>query len=162
MRRFGIVLLILFFTLFTGCEKFVIFDFYFPIQYDDSVYLFIPERTSQWVKDTSICFSKEELQLVKLDNWGNSKIGAIDFAMGTVEHQFYEWGCDTVSFFIFDRDIVENYSWQYIVQEYCVLQRYDFSEQDLIRLRCQIPYPPTEEMKDMHMYPPYQNAALVK
>ena len=46
--------------------------------------------------------------------------------------------------------------YEYITQNYCVLQRYDFSRRDLEKLNCNITYPPTEEMSDIRMFPRYK------
>ncbi|GHT56308.1 hypothetical protein AGMMS50233_07830 [Endomicrobiia bacterium] len=37
-----------------------------------------------------------------------------------------------------------------------ILQRYDINLQDMINLNWEISYPPTEAMKDITMYPPYE------
>ena len=60
-----------------------------------------------------------------------------------------------MSFFIFDKDVVDALPWDDIVKKYCVLQRYDFTREDLNRINCQILYPPTKEMAQIHLYPPY-------
>ena len=141
----------------SGCDECISFDYRFPDQYD-AVYCFVPERDKAWVKDTTICFSKEDLVLLSLDSWGDGrKGGQVNLGLGTMDDLFYHWQCDTVSFFIFDKEIVENQSWDYIVQNYCVLQRYDFSKEDLERINCQISYPPTADMANIHMYPPYED-----
>ena len=64
------------------------------------------------------------------------------------------------SFFIFDSKVVENNTWEEVVQNYMVLQRYDFSKEDLARLNCRIFYPPTEEMSEIHMFPPYEKVKM--
>lgn len=64
------------------------------------------------------------------------------------------------SFFIFDSKVVENNTWEDVVRNYMVLQRYDFSKEDLARLNCQIFYPPTEEMSEIHMFPPYEKVKV--
>lgn len=61
----------------------------------------------------------------------------------------------TICLFIFDADTINTYSWQQIQDDYKVLQRYDLSPENLKTLKHQIPYPPTEAMKNMKMYPPY-------
>lgn len=50
---------------------------------------------------------------------------------------------------------MESNSWEKVVDEYLVLQRYDLSIEDFKKLGSLIPYPPTPEMKDMHMFPPH-------
>jgi hypothetical protein len=74
------------------------------------------------------------------------------------ENTAFSWlslPADTLSFFIFDYEIIERYDWQTIRDNYMILVRYDFSHADLKKLKWNIYYPPTEEMKDMKMYPPY-------
>jgi hypothetical protein len=72
-----------------------------------------------------------------------------------LEKIYKENQVDTLCFFIFATDTLKKYDWDIIRKEYKILQRYDLSLQDFIRLRRTITYPPTEAMKDMKMYPPY-------
>ena len=62
---------------------------------------------------------------------------------------------DTLSIFFFSVKTVENYSWEEIRQDYKILRRYDLSIQDLQKLGYKIPYPPTETMSNMRMFPLY-------
>ena len=64
---------------------------------------------------------------------------------------------DTLIVNIFDEEVLESNAWEDIGNNYMVLQRYDLSLQDLQQLNWQISYPPTEAMKDMKMYPPYES-----
>lgn len=63
---------------------------------------------------------------------------------------------DTLSMFVFHTDTLEANLWETIIDEYKVLKRYDLSIEDIQLLNYDIPYPPTERMKDMQMYPPYE------
>lgn len=138
-----------------GCEKFIVFDYLLPEKYE-CVYCFIPEKTKLCVNDTTIFFTKEDLRLLPLLDWEEGyKRGQISLGSGTIDSLFDNWGSDKVSFFIFDKDVVDTIPWDDIVQNYCVLQRYDFTKEELKRIRCQIKYPPTEEMANIKMYPPY-------
>ena len=138
-----------------GCEPFVAFDYYLPIKYD-AVYCYVPEKGMPCKKDTTIHFSVNEMALLLLRDYSDGqKYGHLDLGMGDVDALFREWGCDTVSFFIFDRKVVDNNSWDDVVKNYMVLQRYDFSKDDLVRLRCQIYYLPTKEMSEIRMFPRY-------
>lgn len=149
------VFLILMALSITGCEKYIAFDFLLPEEYE-CVYCFIPEKTKNWVNDTTIFFTKEELRLLPLLDWeGGKKRGQISLGSGTIDSLFDNWGSDRVSFFIFDKDVVDAIPWDDIVKNYCVLQRYDFTREDLNQIKCQIFYPPTKEMAQIHMYPPY-------
>lgn len=81
---------------------------------------------------------------------------------------------DTLSLYIFDANLLEsevwvptengghfeNEAWDNAIRDYNILARYDLSQEDMGRLRdddgiVRIYYPPTPEMKDMHMFPPY-------
>ena len=63
---------------------------------------------------------------------------------------------DTMSVFIFDSEILENIEWKEIRDNYMILKRYDLSLEDLQKLDFTLYYPPTEAMKDIKMYPPYE------
>ena len=62
---------------------------------------------------------------------------------------------DTVTFYIFNANILENTSWDEVRSKYLVLQKYNISLKDFEFLNWVITYPPAEEMKDIKMYPPY-------
>jgi hypothetical protein len=62
---------------------------------------------------------------------------------------------DTLHIFIFEDNVLATYTWQEVVDNYMVLQRYDLNLTDLQQLNWQISYPPSEAMKDIKMYPPY-------
>lgn len=143
-----------------GCDKFVVFDYYLRGEFD-AVYCYIPEKGIPCKKDTAISFSAEELVLLHLkkDSEGQN-YGRIDYGIENIDGLFRRWNCDTVSFFMFDSKVVENNTWEEVVQNYMVLQRYDFSKEDLARLNCRIFYPPTEEMSEIHMFPPYEKVKM--
>lgn len=63
---------------------------------------------------------------------------------------------DTLRLFLFHRDSVDYLGWDKIRDDYMVLVRYDLSQEDIYRLGFKIHYPPTEAMKGIHMYPPYE------
>ncbi len=63
---------------------------------------------------------------------------------------------DTLSFYIFHADTVKKYKWDEVRDGYKILKRYDLSLQDIKQLNKSVYYPPTEEMKNMKMYPPYE------
>jgi hypothetical protein len=62
---------------------------------------------------------------------------------------------DTLMYFVIDAYIFENNSWQTIIDNYLILQRYDLTVADMNLLHWSLPFPPTEEMRHMKMYPPY-------
>lgn len=63
---------------------------------------------------------------------------------------------DTMSIFIFHSDTLDKYSWDEVREGYKILQRYDLSLKDLQKLDWSVTYPPSPEMKDMKMFPPYK------
>lgn len=65
---------------------------------------------------------------------------------------FFKYRNDTLMIYVFDAEVLErNQRYNYDA----VLQRLDVSLKDLQRLNWIITYPPTEAMKDIKMYPPY-------
>jgi len=77
------------------------------------------------------------------------------FVMNTTWEHIYNRN-DTQMIFIFDGNVIWNTDWEIVARDYLVLQRYDLSLQDLQKLNWKLYYPPTEAMKDIKMYPPYQ------
>lgn len=72
----------------------------------------------------------------------------------------YDWSdalasTDTVRLFFFESKIVSENEWSVISRDNLVLQRYDLTKDDLNRLNWRIAYPPTEDMMDVCMWPPY-------
>lgn len=63
---------------------------------------------------------------------------------------------DTLSFFIYDVDTLDKYPWKVIRENYMILQRYDLSIYDFRKLNYTIYYPPTEAMRNMKMWPAYE------
>jgi hypothetical protein len=68
----------------------------------------------------------------------------------------YLFPVDTIKIFVFDAQVLETTPWATVTQNYMILQRYDLSLADLQRLNWTLTYPPSEAMKDMKMYPPYE------
>jgi hypothetical protein len=61
-----------------------------------------------------------------------------------------------VRVFILDSDILDHFTWNTIVNDYMILERYDLNLENLQHLNWTITYPPDERMKNVKMYPPYQ------
>lgn len=93
-----------------------------------------------------------------------------------VEYAYSEQ--DTVSLFIFDERLYKqevwvpvgnndghftNPTWDKAIEDYDILVRYDLSKEDMDRCRQEdgvivLCYPPDERMKDIKMWPPYEEA----
>lgn len=81
------------------------------------------------------------------------------FIMG----QGYDWpkslsDTDTIRVFVLDKKQYDETDWDTIRDQYQILQRYDFAKADLNFLGWHIAYPPTPEMKDIKMWPSYEEA----
>ena len=57
---------------------------------------------------------------------------------------------------LFDYDLLMTENPETIAENYMVLVRYDVTLDDLDRLDWTLHYPPTPAMRDVHMYPPYE------
>jgi hypothetical protein len=73
------------------------------------------------------------------------------------ENVFPDLPKDTLSIYIFSKDTFNTYGWRKVQEGYKILKRYDLSLDDLKKLNWTVTYPPTEEMKDIRMYPTYKN-----
>ena len=64
---------------------------------------------------------------------------------------------DTVSIFVFSADTLYKYekNWSDIYTSYNILQRYDMSKEDFYNLSYYPTFPPTENMSNIKMWPPY-------
>ena len=80
----------------------------------------------------------------------------------SLENWFSYFPNDTISVFFFDVETIETIPWETICNEYLILQRYDLSIEDLRKMNGYITYPPTEEMRGMHMFPPFEEAIRTK
>lgn len=63
---------------------------------------------------------------------------------------------DTLSFFIWDTEILNSQPWDTIRNHYKILRRYDLSHKDLLKLNWHISYPPSSDMRNIKMYPAYE------
>ena len=63
---------------------------------------------------------------------------------------------DTIRVFVFDSEKYNETDWSTIRDQYLILLRYDFTKAELDALGWLIAYPPTPEMKDIKMWPPYE------
>lgn len=62
-----------------------------------------------------------------------------------------------LSVFVLHADTVRKYSWDEIRDDYNILVRYDLSKEDVKSFKnYTIPFPPTEAMRNMKMWPPYE------
>ena len=62
---------------------------------------------------------------------------------------------DTLIVFVFNSDTLALYGWDYVKMHYMIAQRYDLSLGDLQKLNWELQFPPSYEMRDISMWPPY-------
>lgn len=151
MKRIIIILFVV--LMFTGCD---------PLYY---VYFSNSSERSIIVNYYTSCYP----DTIILDYWDETPIESQDTltifdCIGTLPDFFRPYPddviLDTVSIFVYDADSINYYSWDTVIKYYKILQRYDISMSDLEGLEnsdCSsiLFFPPTEEMKHIHMWPPY-------
>lgn len=98
--------------------------------------------------DTLIVQNKPHLRIIQPAS--SSK----DSNWGTWKERFSK--IEKLSVFIFHTDTLNKYIWEGVADKYMVLKRYDLSLEDLQQLGWSLPFPPTEAMKHIKMYPPYE------
>lgn len=111
--------------------------------------------------DTTITFAKNFVQFpFKAKTEKEYKFICYHNFAKVYEH----YNTDTLSFFVFDNSIMtgkRSREWNDVAEEYDVLVRYDISLEDMrllsvSNLSVEISYPPTQKMKDIKMWPPYE------
>lgn len=152
-------ILLMLFT-FLGCKELLEQDtpIYFDNQSNKIIQLYIP-----LVGMDGVVYPDTTLKIQKMNIGYNTLPGQRAYAgisNISIEKWISSFSKDTVSIFIFSKDTLDKYPWENIQQDYKILQRYDFSAEDIKSLYNKddipvIPYPPTEAMRCMKMYPPY-------
>lgn len=90
--------------------------------------------------------------LVKPGEVRNALLSQYEFAWDNFNKQF---PAGYYSVFIIDGETVLEKSWETIRKDNDYIVRYDLTFYDLKTLKQTIPFPPTEDMRDMKMWPPY-------
>jgi len=145
MKLLKFIILIFVFLTFTSCDYYHSFDFINNSTHD--VYLFLG------VIDKDLSRSLYPDTAITRNMWGRINRGeSMDYFYSDAIKD--PW-TNTVCLFILDADTIKSYSWEEIQDGYKVLQRYDISPENIKALKYKIPYPPSEAMKNMKMYPPY-------
>ena len=78
------------------------------------------------------------------------------FSRNCLEYSFRS-AIEILYIYIFDASVVENTPWEVVARDYLVLKRYDLTLEDLQLLDWKVTYPPTEAMKDINQWPPYNS-----
>lgn len=125
-------------------------SFHFYNNSGKPVCYYIPLFNSLYYPDTVLPIKKPELYEI-------NKQLHFSFGEGNLHEDalFAKLPADTLSIYFFDPDTLAKYDWSVIRQEYKILVRYDLSHADLKKLEWRFYYPPTEAMKNMKMYPEY-------
>lgn len=144
-----IILSVLF--MFIGCDP--LYSIYFANNSNKSI---VVNYYSSYYPDTIILDYCDTPPIESQDT------GRIYETIGTLPDFFrpYDVLLDTVSVFVYDADTVNYYSWDTVVKYNLILQRYDISMSDLEELEKNrhssiLFFPPTVDMKHIHMWPPY-------
>jgi hypothetical protein len=150
---FFLVLLIVTAFLLTACPVEIHDDWYFDNHTNDALVVYMALGIASAYPDTLLPSDVNNMHIGRSDPHSKQPM----YANGYVKPEDIVKGLplDTLSIFIIFEDTLLTYSWEVIRSDYKILKRYDLSLQDLQKLNYTIPYPPTETMKNMKMYPPY-------
>lgn len=153
----GLLLLSIMFTQIQCEDCYGLYGVFYVNNADYDVYLYISDGFSNAYPNTTIFFNDKNMKLIKRQE----QIGVGN--RFPLEEIIKSLPSDTLSIFYIHSDTLRKYSWEIIQCEYKILQRYDLSIIDIDKLKNEygipvIPYPPTETMKNMKMYPPYKKS----
>lgn len=163
MKNISLIFVTLVVIFLAGCKEFFQIDVRYPITIENnsdvgiSTYLALGEiEGDSAYPDTTLSFYKRWIKK------GTKPWSKATHDLSRYDHleRFERLPQDTLSIFIFSSDVLNNNDWEDIQANYMILRRYDLSYKDLMRLLNKygvpsIPYPPTEKMKEMKMFPPY-------
>jgi hypothetical protein len=104
--------------------------------------------------DTSLLHTQNVMtpgwyRAVESHNYNNEALTS----RGSYESKFISM--DTLIVFVFNADTLSDYGWDNVKDCYKVAQRYDLSLSDIQNLNWKLAFPPTEEMRNIKMWPPY-------
>jgi len=146
MKRLKILALLFILWTFVACDYYHGFDFENNSTRDVYIYLGIEKYTGGLsYPDTAV----SRVRVGTLFRQGES------FSYSYSTRKEDPW-VNTLSLYIFDADTFNMYDWEEIKDGYKILQRYDISPENLKALKYKISYPPDERMKNIKMYPPYE------
>ena len=69
---------------------------------------------------------------------------------------YAQYRTNTISLFVFSTELLSAVGWDSIRTTYSVLQRYDIGLNDFQSLSHYPTFPPTEEMRNIKIWPPYE------
>ena len=124
-------------------------ELYVVVRY--SVYY---ESTGQYAREDGLCKDSSLYHKVRLEaNWKESGL----FSFEENPKKFLK-STDTLTVFILDKEEYEGKTWSQVVDSAHFRQIYYLSGDDIRLLDADVPYPPTEIMRNMDMVPSYEEA----
>lgn len=112
--------------------------------------------------DTAITFSR---QFVQFPFKAKTEKEYVFVGFYDISNVYNYYKTDTLSFFVFNNALLEGKGpseWEAVAKFYYVKVRYDLSVEDMNRLMVDgvptLHYPPDERMKNIKMWPPYEEA----
>lgn len=102
----------------------------------------------------------DPVEEISCHDCGNGEISLVFLSYVSPNKDWFEMFPDkTLHVYIFHGDTIRTHTWEEIRDSYNILVRYDLTYEDIKKFKgpCpRIPFPPTDVMKDMKMYPPYE------
>ena len=147
-------------VLFCGCEKWMaehlgreIMSFRNNADYTVSIYsaMITPNRSPIY-PDTTLPYSASRIiDIAPRDD----KVVYSSPTGGSILEVYESYNTDTISFFVFSTESLSTLGWDSARTSYLILQRYDIGFHDLFLVPQGPTFPPTEEMRNIKMWPPY-------
>ena len=159
MKR--ILLFVLIAHALTSCDVLLCVEI--PNNSDVPVYMYLPQYysvTKHETYDSTISFPLQKLKLIPPGKsiYADLMVGR---PMDDVSVYMEQFPLDTVHFFIFDPEVLDNHGWNQIKDGYMVLKRYDLTTKDLRNEKVLNGlWPPTPKVAHIKQYPPYAPAML--
>ena len=160
MKHITTIFRVLLCLTFCGCETWMedhigrtIVNFQNNAEYEISVCsALIPPYDSSVIMypDTSL-----PLQMPRVVNIRTGDYQTIFDARTDLGDVYAQYRTDTISLYVFSTELLSTVGWDSLRTTYSVLQRYDICLNDFRLLHHYPTFPPTEEMRNIKMWPPY-------
>jgi len=140
---------------FSSCEKEDTENAHYRIRFNNDSDYWIGGLYDPYYPDTTINYPWFPTDSTKCKIQPKESLIITNGHFKSTFESFFSSTNDTLMFYIFDYKVLTTNKWAEVRDNYMVTQRYDLSLDDLRRLDWKLSFPPTEEMRNIKMWPPY-------
>lgn len=154
------IILLFLVLLFSSCERSS--DHYIVFRNDSDMVLIIGDNWSYPTDSTTMISNMLSQPYSKVNPRSSVKLTTGGVKLSSWYQTFYLAQTDGngyISFYIIEDRIRNDDEKESMIKDYNILARYDVTQEDIESTHWTLVYPPSKEMKNIHMFPLYHNYA---